>query len=253
MHEAGYPPGVFSVVHGRAPTVLALLDHPEVAAYGFVGSSQVAARVYARAAERGKRVLALGGAKNGLILLPDADPDVAVSGIVASFTGCAGQRCMAGSLLIAVGDCERMLDAIVARAGELRLGPDMGAIIDASALQRLQAAVARASSEGAQLRLDGRTARVPRGYERGHWLGPTILDRVDAQSFSATEELFGPVLSIVRVDSLSAALELEAKSPYGNATSVFTQSGAHARSVADRAQSGMIGVNIGVPVPREPF
>jgi malonate-semialdehyde dehydrogenase (acetylating)/methylmalonate-semialdehyde dehydrogenase len=185
--------------------------------------------------------------------LPDADPEVAISGVVASFTGCAGQRCMAGSLLIAVGGCESLLDGIAARASALRLGPDMGAIIEASALQRLQNAVARAHGEGAVLRVDGRNARPPRGYERGYWLGPTILDRVAAHSFSACEELFGPVLSVVRVDSLSAALEIEAASPYGNATSVFTQSGAHARTVADRAQSGMIGVNIGVPVPREPF
>jgi malonate-semialdehyde dehydrogenase (acetylating)/methylmalonate-semialdehyde dehydrogenase len=253
MNEAGYPPGVFSVVHGRSATVQALIDHPDVAAYGFVGSSKVAASVYARAAERGKRMLALGGAKNSLILLPDADPSLAVPGIVASFTGCAGQRCMAGSLLIAVGDCQRMLDEIVAQAQRVRLGSDMGAIIDAAARSRLVQAIEQAESDGAKLCLDGRNQPAPAGYAGGSWLAPTILDAVGPESAAATQELFGPVLSVVRVASLSQALELEAKSPYGNATSVFTQSGAHARQVADRAQSGMIGINVGVPVPREPF
>jgi malonate-semialdehyde dehydrogenase (acetylating)/methylmalonate-semialdehyde dehydrogenase len=253
MHEAGYPAGVFSVVHGRRATVSALIDHPDVAAYGFVGSSKVAAGVYARAAERGKRVLALGGAKNTMILAPDAAPELAVSGIVASFTGCAGQRCMAGSLLVTVGDCDALIDRIVTAASQLQLGRDMGAIIDRAARDRLHAAITRAASEGAKLRLDGRTVAAPAGYEGGSWLAPTILDDVAANSFSATEELFGPVLSIVRVPNLKAAMEIEHRSPYGNATSVFTQSGAFARAVADEAQSGMIGVNIGVPVPREPF
>jgi malonate-semialdehyde dehydrogenase (acetylating)/methylmalonate-semialdehyde dehydrogenase len=233
--------------------VEALLDHEDIAAYGFVGSSKVAARVYARAAERGKRMLALGGAKNTMILAPDAAPELAVSGIVSSFTGCAGQRCMAGSLLVAVGDCDVLIDAIVAAASNLRLGRDMGAIIDRAACDRLREAIARAASEGAELLLDGRPVPPPAGYEHGSWLAPTILDRVAADSFSATAELFGPVLSIVRVPNLSAALEIEARSPYGNATSVFTQSGALARAVADSATSGMIGINIGVPVPREPF
>jgi malonate-semialdehyde dehydrogenase (acetylating)/methylmalonate-semialdehyde dehydrogenase len=253
MQEAGYPPGVFSVVHGRGAAVQALIDHPDVAAYAFVGSSKVAASVYARAAERGKRVLALGGAKNSLILLPDADPQLAVPGIVASFTGCAGQRCMAGSLLIAVGDCQPLLDAIVTQAGRMRLGPDMGAIIDQASLSRLSAAIGQATATGAQLRLDGRALPPPPGYAGGNWLGPTLLDNVAPDSAAATQELFGPVLSVVRVANLSQALEIEAKSPYGNATSVFTQSGALARQVADRAQSGMIGINVGVPVPREPF
>lgn len=253
MREAGYPDGVFSVVHGGVRAVHALIDHPEIAAYAFVGSSKVAASVYARAAERGKRVLALGGAKNALILMPDADPQLAIPGVVASFTGCAGQRCMAGSLLITVGDCDRMLEAITAQASGIKLGSDMGAIISDAARARLVAAIERAQSEGAHVRLDGRTAPPPAAYEGGSWLGPTILDEVSSTSAAATEELFGPVLSVVRVKSLREALELEARSPYGNALSIFTQSGAHARYAADHAQSGMIGVNIGVPVPREPF
>jgi malonate-semialdehyde dehydrogenase (acetylating) / methylmalonate-semialdehyde dehydrogenase len=253
MQQAGYPDGVFSVVHGGIGTVHALLDHPDIAAYAFVGSSKVAASVYTRAAERGKRMLALGGAKNALILLPDADPQLAISGVVASFTGCAGQRCMAGSLLIAVGDCDRLIEAITQQAAAVRLGSDMGAIINGAAQARLVAAIARAQSDGAHVLLDGRNAQPPAGYGQGSWLGPTILDEVTPDSAAATEELFGPVLSIVRVGSLREALELEARSPYGNATSVFTQSGAHARFVSDHASSGMIGVNVGVPVPREPF
>jgi malonate-semialdehyde dehydrogenase (acetylating)/methylmalonate-semialdehyde dehydrogenase len=253
MHEAGYPEGVFSLVHGGARAVQALIDHPNVLAYGFVGSSRVAQQVYVRAAERGKRVLALGGAKNTIILAPDADPSLAVPGVVASFTGCAGQRCMAGSLLVAVGHCDDLLDGIAAAAAKVRLGPDMGAIIDPSAAARLREAIERGVRDGASLRLDGRNVAPPAGYESGSWLGPTILDRVPPRSHSATEELFGPVLSVVRVPNLLAAIELEQQSPYGNATSVFTQSGAVARQVSDAAESGMIGINVGVPVPREPF
>lgn len=253
MRKAGYPPGVFSLLHGGAETVEALLEHPDVKAYGFVGSSKVAARVYAHGARLGKRVLALGGAKNTLILTPDANPELAIQGIVASFTGCAGQRCMAGSLLVAVGDCEPLLDGIVEASKALRLGHDMGAIIDAHALGRLELAIEAARHEGAQLRLDGRRPAPPAGYEGGYWLGPTLLDHVSPRSAAAREELFGPVLSITRVKTLHEALAIESASPYGNATSVFTQSGAVAEEVAARAQSGMIGINVGVPVPREPF
>jgi malonate-semialdehyde dehydrogenase (acetylating)/methylmalonate-semialdehyde dehydrogenase len=253
MIDAGYPAGVFSLAHGGREAVEALLAHPDVSAYGFVGSSRVASEVYARGAALGKRVLALGGAKNTMILAPDADPEVAVNAIVASFTGCAGQRCMAGSLLVAVGDCERLLERIVLAAKSVRLGADMGAIIDADALKRLEAAIARGVAEGAELRLDGRAPLAPSGYEHGNWLAPTILDNVKADGFCAKHELFGPVLSIVRVVNIEAALAIEHASPYGNATSIFTQNGAIAAQVAERAASGMIGVNVGVPVPREPF
>ena len=253
MTEAGYPQGVFSLAHGGRETVEALLAHPDVSAYGFVGSSRVASEVYARGAALGKRVLALGGAKNTMILAPDADPDLAVGAIVASFTGCAGQRCMAGSLLVAVGDCDPLLERIVQAAEKVRLGRDMGAIIDSGALTRLETAISRGISEGAALRLDGRAPTAPTGYEGGYWLAPTILDNVKADSFCAKHELFGPVLSVVRVANIEAALAIEHASPYGNATSVFTQNGAIAAQIAERAESGMIGINVGVPVPREPF
>jgi malonate-semialdehyde dehydrogenase (acetylating)/methylmalonate-semialdehyde dehydrogenase len=253
LAEAGLPDGVFNIVHGDRECVDALLDHPQVAAISFVGSTAVAKYIYERGTAAGKRVQSAGGAKNHLIIMPDADMEQTVKALAASAYGCAGQRCMAGSLLVAVGDCERLIDAVVDASAAIRLGRDMGAIIDAASLARLRAAIERASHEGARVRLDGRRAQPPRGCERGHWLGPTILDGVAPDSACAKDELFGPVLSVVRVPNLHAALEIERASGYGNATSVFTQSGAVARVVSDEAESGMIGVNIGVPVPREPF
>jgi malonate-semialdehyde dehydrogenase (acetylating)/methylmalonate-semialdehyde dehydrogenase len=160
---------------------------------------------------------------------------------------------MAGSLLVAVGPCDSLIDQIVESAQRLVLGRDMGAIIDGGALRRLEHAVTSALSEGAVPRSDGRKPEPPPGLEGGHWMAPTVLDRVAPDSACVREELFGPVLSIVRVATLHEALALESASPYGNATSVFTQSGAVAQQVAERAKSGMIGVNVGVPVPREPF
>ena len=253
MIEAGFPAGVFSLIHGDREAVEALLDHPDVQAVAFVGSTPVARAVYARAAEHGKRALSLGGAKNHLIVVPDADPNVTVDGVVASFTGCAGQRCMAASLMVAVGDVEPLIERIVQRASRIELGKDMGAIIDRSALDRLHEAIDKGVAEGATLRLDGRGTTPPASYPNGHWLAPTILDNAEPGSFCASTELFGPVLTIVRVPTLDAALSLDRGNPYGNATSVFTTTGAVARRVADSTGSGMIGVNIGVPVPREPF
>jgi malonate-semialdehyde dehydrogenase (acetylating)/methylmalonate-semialdehyde dehydrogenase len=253
MVEAGYPAGVFSIVHGGRETVDALVDHPDVAALGFVGSTPVARLVYARAAAAGKRSLCLGGAKNPLIVVPDADPGITVPGVVDSFTGCAGQRCMAASLMIAVGDVDPLIDGIVEHARRIRVGVDMGAIIDRAALTRLEGAIDRAVADGAQLRLDGRHPATPDGLAAGNWLAPTILDRVDPSWPCAKDELFGPVLTIVRVRTVEEALALDANNPYGNATSIFTTRGAVARAIAERASSGMVGINIGVPVPREPF
>ncbi|HLU66957.1 MAG TPA: CoA-acylating methylmalonate-semialdehyde dehydrogenase [Kofleriaceae bacterium] len=253
MIEAGFPPGVFNIVNGARETVQALVDHPDVMAIGFVGSTPAARAVYARATASGKRALALGGAKNHLIVVPDADPEVTVPGVVDSFTGCAGQRCMAASLLVAVGDVDPLLDRIVERAAGVRLGEQMGALIDRAASDRLRAAIDQAKADGAEIRVDGRAVAPPAGYEGGNWLAPTVIDRADPTWDCATRELFGPVLTIVRVKTLDEALALSERNPYGNATSVFTTSGGVARHVAERAQSGMVGVNIGVPVPREPF
>jgi malonate-semialdehyde dehydrogenase (acetylating)/methylmalonate-semialdehyde dehydrogenase len=253
MMEAGYPPGVFSIVHGDKEAALALVDHPHVAAVAFVGSTPAARAVYTRATGLGKRALCLGGAKNHVILVPDADEGVAVRGVVDSFTGCAGQRCMAASVLLAVGPVDALVDKIAAHARRLELGRDMGALVDATAVDRLRRAVDRAQAEGAEVVVDGRQAQPPSGYEAGHWLGPTIVDRARADMECARVELFGPLLTVVRVATLDEALGIEARSPYGNATSVFTTSGAVARTVGERATAGMIGVNVGVPVPREPF
>lgn len=251
--EAGLPDGVLTVVHGGRETVEAVLDHPEIRAVGFVGSTPVARSVYERGSRSGKRVLALGGAKNPIILMPDADVEMASRGIADSFTGCAGQRCMAASLLIVVGDGEKILDQVVEKAKAIRLGPDMGALISRESRERLVKGIEKALQEGATLRLDGRLAVAPAEYAGGNWLGPTILDHVKPGSSAACDELFGPLISVVRVNTLSEALEIEAALPFGNAASVFTSNGAVAERVAQEARAGMIGVNIGVPVPREPF
>ncbi|HEY0469720.1 MAG TPA: CoA-acylating methylmalonate-semialdehyde dehydrogenase [Polyangiaceae bacterium] len=253
MLEAGYAPGLFSLLQGGREAVEALIDHPEVRAVGFVGSTAAARAVHARATGLGKRALCLGGAKNHLIVAPDANEALTVKSIVDSFTGCAGQRCMAGSVLVAVGEAERFVSKVVAMASQIQLGKDMGALIDRAAYERLSAGLSEASREGAQILLDGRAQPAPAGLEAGNWLGPSVIDQVTPAMQSAKVELFGPILSVIRVNTLDEALALEQLSPYGNATSIFTQSGAVGSYVAERATSGMVGVNIGVPVPREPF
>ncbi len=253
MLEAGFPPGVFSLVQGDKQAALALAEHPDVAAVAFVGSTAAARAIYERATARGKRALCLGGAKNHLIVVPDAEPGVTVRGVVDSFTGCAGQRCMASSVLVAVGPVDHLVGQIAEEAARIELGPGMGALIDAAARERLTAAIDRAEREGARVLVDGRRRPPPPGYEGGSWLGPTVIDQARPDMDCARSELFGPVLTVLRVPTLEAALALEAASPYGNATSVFTTSGSVARHVAERAESGMVGVNVGVPVPREPF
>lgn len=251
--RAGLPAGVFSIVNGGSEAVNALIDHPHVQAVGFVGSTPVARHVYTRATALGKRALTLGGAKNLLLVVPDADSDLTVRGVVDSFTGCAGQRCMAASLLVAVGDVDPLVDQIVKAAGSLPMGSGLGAIIDQASLTRIKDIIGRAEKAGAKLRLDGRNATPPAGCAGGFWLGPTVIDNVRPDMECATAEIFGPVLTIVRVGTIAEAMEIESKSPFGNATSVFTTSGSVARTVAERATNGMIGINIGVPVPREPF
>ena len=253
MLEAGYAPGLFSVVQGDRRTVEALIDQPEVRAVGFVGSTPAARAVHARATALGKRALCLGGAKNHLIVAPDANEALTVKSIVDSFTGCAGQRCMAGSVMVVVGEAERLVEKVVAVASRIELGRDMGALIDRAAHARLQAGLAQAEQEGARVLLDGRHTPPPAGLEGGNWLGPCVVDRVTKTMHSAQVELFGPFLSVIHVGTLDEALALEQLSPYGNATSIFTQSGAVANYVVERASCGMVGVNIGVPVPREPF
>jgi malonate-semialdehyde dehydrogenase (acetylating)/methylmalonate-semialdehyde dehydrogenase len=251
--EAGLPPGLITVLHGAGPTVEGIIDHSLVKAVGFVGSTKIARMVYQRGTNLGKRVLALGGAKNHIVLLPDANLDLSGTGISDSFTGCAGQRCMAASVLLAVGDVEAHIERVVKRAGALELGKDMGAIITKAQADFLREAIGRAEKQGAKVRLDGRNVKAPRGLEGGNWLGPTILDNVKPGSEAATVELFGPVLSVVRCKDISEALLINNGGEYGNACSVFTSSGPLAERVARETSAGMVGVNVGVPVPREPF
>lgn len=253
IRKAGFPPGVFTIINGDKAVAEALIDHPLIKAVAFVGSTPAAKSVYERATKAHKRALALGGAKNQVILAPDADPDLAVRGILDSFTGCAGQRCMAASLLVAVGDTTALIQRVIEAAQSLPLGKGMGAIIDQASLERITAIIGRATQEGARLALDGRNAKAPAGYEGGFWLAPTILDHASPAMECATSEIFGPVLTITRVKNLAEAMAIENRNIFGNATSIFTQSGAIARLVAEESTSGMVGINIGVPVPREPF
>ncbi len=253
LKEAGLPAGLLQVVHGGKSVVESLIDHKDIKAISFVGSSTVAKSVYQRATAHGKRALAMGGAKNHIVLMPDANIDISGIGISDSFTGCAGQRCMAASVLLAVGNTDKHIDKIIQRASSLVLGQDMGAIITKEQKEFLISAIERAVANGAKLLLDGRNTMAPKGFEDGNWLGPTIIDFVKAGSEAQTKELFGPILSIVRCSDLTEAMKIQNTSDYGNACSVFTSSGLVAEFVAENSTVGMVGVNVGVPVPREPF
>ncbi len=257
LKEAGLPDGVFNVVHGGSDIVNALCDHPQIKAISFVGSTKVAKLVYARAAQSGKRVLALGGAKNHLILMPDANLETAPAQIVESAIGCAGQRCMAASVMVAVGDCSKFIEGMVAYAKSVKIGEKLGAIINKQSVERINNYITNAEKMGVKLLVDGRNAQASNsdiiGVEKGYWVGPTILDNVQPDFPVGCEEIFGPVLSIIHVKTLEEALKLENSSPYGNAASIFTTSGEHAQYLFRNASAGMNGVNVGVPVPREPF
>jgi malonate-semialdehyde dehydrogenase (acetylating)/methylmalonate-semialdehyde dehydrogenase len=253
LFKAGLPEGVFQVVHGSRMFVEQLCEQKALKALAFVGSTPVAETLYRRSVLH-RRTLALGGAKNHIVLLPDADPEIVAQGICDSFTGCAGQRCMAASVLLAVGPVDSMIESVVERAKSKVLGQDVGAIIQDESLKRHHEAIQKAIDEGAKVLLDGRHQKPEiKAYQGGHWLGPTILDQVKPGSEAAQEELFGPILSVIRCENLSEALVVERKSGFGNAASVFTSSGAAAERFQKEASSGMVGVNIGVPVPREPF
>lgn len=250
--EAGLPEQVFQVVQGDRGTVEALLDHPGIAAAAFVGSTNVARQVYARGIAAGKRMLCLGGAKNHLIVVPDADPEITAKNVVSSATGCAGQRCMAASVLITVGNCDAVMRAIAAEMRAVVPGKNLGAIISGTAKARIEGFIDRAEAAGARITVDGR-GTVVQGREGGFYVGPTLIEGLDVGNECASDEIFGPVLTVLHVDTLDEALAIENANPYGNAASIYTSSGATARYFEERASAGMIGVNIGVPVPREPF
>nr|MDJ0836096.1 CoA-acylating methylmalonate-semialdehyde dehydrogenase [Acidobacteriota bacterium] len=252
LAEAGLPEGVFNVVHGGRDVVEAVCDHPGIAAVSFVGSTRVAKIVYARATSTLKRCLALGGAKNHLIVLPDAHEEMTASNVAASMSGCAGQRCMAASAMVAVAGSDHIVNRLVEEAEKIVPGENLGAVITREAKERIEGYITEAEQQGAKVLVDGRGAVVP-GHEDGYYVGPTVVDYVRPEMAIAREEVFGPVLSIMRTDTVDEAIAIENSSEYGNAAAVFTQSGGMARYVTERVSAGMTGVNIGVPVPREPF
>lgn len=252
LKEAGLPDGVFNVVNGDKEIVEAICDHPEIEAVSFVGSTNVAKIVYRRATSNLKRCVALGGAKNHLIVLPDANQDMTASNVTASMSGCAGQRCMAASAMVAVGNIDAIIAKICDEARKIIPGKNLGSVISKAAKERIERYISEAEKAGAKVLVDGRNYKVE-GKEDGFYVGPTVIDYVTTDMAISKEEVFGPVLAIIRAKDLDEAIAIENGSNYGNAASVFTQSGGMARQVMERASAGMIGINIGVPVPREPF
>ena len=252
LEEAGLPNGVFNLVNGGKEVVEAICDHPDIEAVSFVGSTKVAKIVYKRATSNLKRCVALGGAKNHLLVFPDANPEMTASNVVASMSGCAGQRCMAASVMVGVDNIQHIIDKMVEDVKSLVPGKNLGSVISAAAKERIEGYIAEAEKNGAKILVDGRNTTVE-GKEGGFYVGATIIDYVTTDMSVAREEIFGPVISIIRAKDLDEAIEIENGSNYGNAAAVFTQSGGLAKQVMERASAGMIGVNIGVPVPREPF
>jgi malonate-semialdehyde dehydrogenase (acetylating) / methylmalonate-semialdehyde dehydrogenase len=252
LKEAGLPDGVFNIVNGGKDVVEAICSHPDIEAVSFVGSTKVAKLVYQQSTHNLKRCIALGGAKNHLFVLPDANPSMTASNVTASMSGCAGQRCMAASAMLAVGNVDPIIDQICEEAKRIVPGKNLGAVISKEAKERIEGYIAEAERDGAKILVDGRGVSV-NGKENGTYVGPTVIDNVTPEMSVATEEIFGPVISIMRTETLDEAIKIENENPYGNAASVFTQSGGLARYVMEHASAGMIGVNIGVPVPREPF
>lgn len=253
--EAGLPDGVFNVLHGDKAAVDGLLEHPDVAAVSFVGSTPIARYVYETATRTGKRVQALGGAKNHMLVLPDADLDVTADAAVNAGFGSAGERCMAISVVVAVEPiADALIERVVQRTGGLKVGPgdqpdsQMGPLVTRAHRDKVASYLDAGVAEGAKLVIDGRGHTIE-GPESGFWLGPSLFDQVTAEMSVYTEEIFGPVLSVVRVPSYDAGLDLINANPYGNGTAIFTNDGGAARRFQNEVQVGMIGVNVPIPVP----
>ncbi len=252
--EAGLPDGVFTVLQGDAVAVDGLLTHPDVSSVSFVGSTPIARHVYETGTAHGKRVQALGGAKNHMVVLPDADLDLAADAAVNAGFGSAGERCMAISALVVVGDVAEVLVAKIAertrtlRTGDGRRGCDMGPLVTAAARDRVTGYVAAGEEAGATLVVDGRNAEVDASGE-GFFVGPTLLDHVRTDMSVYTDEIFGPVLSVLRVDTYAEAVALVNANPYGNGTAIFTNDGGAARRFQNEVQVGMVGINVPIPVP----
>ena len=253
--QAGLPDGVLNVVHGDKEAVEALLAHPGIDAISFVGSTPIAKHIYTTAAAAGKRVQALGGAKNHAVVMPDADMTFTADAIMGAAYGSAGERCMAISAVVAVGDAgDRLVAELATRARALRVAPsletgaDMGPVVTAEHRQRIISYIDSGVVQGAELVVDGRSLVVP-GHEQGFFVGPTLFDRVTADMTIYRDEIFGPVLVVVRAASLEEALTIVNANPYGNGTAIFTRSGAAARLFEHDVQVGMVGINVPIPVP----
>jgi malonate-semialdehyde dehydrogenase (acetylating)/methylmalonate-semialdehyde dehydrogenase len=253
--QAGLPDGVFNVVHGDKVAVDALLLHPDVAAISFVGSTPIARYIHQQASATGKRVQALGGAKNHAVILPDADLDFAANHLSAAAFGSAGERCMAISAAVAVGGAgDPLMDILSRKANEVVVGSgrdpksEMGPVVTAAAKDRIEGLIGTGEAQGAKLLVDGRGLTVS-GLPDGFFVGPTLIDQVQTQMDVYTEEIFGPVLSVVRSDSVEAAIDLINANPYGNGTAIFTSSGEAARTFQRGVHVGMIGINVPIPVP----
>ena len=251
--EAGLPDGVFTVLHGDKTAVDGLLTHPEVSAVSFVGSTPIARYIYETGTAHGKRVQALGGAKNHMLVLPDAEVDLAADAAVSAAYGAAGERCMAISVAVAVGDiADPLVEAIAARLPKLRIGNgaeadvDMGPLITAEHRDRVSGYIAEGAESGAAVVVDGRDADVP---EEGFFLGTTLLDRVTPEMSVYTDEIFGPVLCVVRAETYDEALQVINDNPYANGTAIFTRDGGAARRFQFDVQVGMVGINVPIPVP----
>jgi len=259
MDELDMPEGVVNLVHGGVDVSMAVMEHPKVVGVSFVGSSPVAKIVYETCAKHGKRVQAQGGAKNHIVVMPDADMGVSVKNIMGSAYGCAGQRCLAGSVVVAVGDAyEPLRDELVKQASALRVGygleetTQMGSVISHAARERIEKMITEGVAEGANPVLDGRNKSVE-GFADGSFVGPTILDGVTADMSVARDEIFGPVLSIMKADSFDEAVDILNSSRYGNSASLFTNSGKYARDFKYRVDAGNIGINIGVAAATASF
>jgi malonate-semialdehyde dehydrogenase (acetylating)/methylmalonate-semialdehyde dehydrogenase len=259
MHEAGFPDGVVNLVHGAKESVDAILDHPGIQGVSFVGSSPVAHYVYQRGAEKGKRVQALGGAKNFVVVMPDADMDRAAAISTESCFGCAGERCLANSVVLAVGDAyDKVRDKLVAEAKKLKVGGGeeagvtMGPVITRQHREKVLGYIEQGLKEGAKLILDGRAYQDPK-HPEGYYLGPSIFDAVTPEMVIGREEIFGPVLCIMRAKDFDEAVAIVRKHELGNATSIFTSSGKWAREYRYRVEPSMLGVNIGVAAPMAYF
>jgi malonate-semialdehyde dehydrogenase (acetylating)/methylmalonate-semialdehyde dehydrogenase len=254
--EAGLPKGILNVVHGGKDVVDAIIAHERIAAISFVGSTPIARYVYGAAAAQGKRVQAFGGAKNHMVIMPDADMEKAADALIGAGYGSAGERCMAISVAVPVGaeTADRIIAALKPRVEKLKVGPasdkasEMGPVITKASQERIKNLISSGVSQGAELVLDGRDFSL-QGYENGYFVGPTLFDRVTPQMDIYKEEVFGPVLSVVRSGTYEEALQLVMDNPYGNGTAIFTRDGDAARDFAARINVGMVGVNVPVPVP----